>query len=163
MDRFDAQLQAKIVARNRAGEIANELYPKFLEIFKPYSGQKVCKVDGTLLKKIDEALPDSQFPEDKWPKPTVMYYRSRSEYNIAFTVKTCADDGQGGCAYEEVTVYICDLSNGVIPTDGRWYDPPKCRTDYNLAEVKALREAYKVAKKAADDAQSACHPFGTGY
>ena len=155
----EARLQAKIVARNRAGEVANELYPKFLAIFKPLAGQKVCKVDGTFTKKVDEQLPPSNYP-DKWPKPTVMYYRSRSDYTVSFTVKTCADDGQGSCAYEEVTVYVCDLENGVVKADGRWYDPPNCRTDYNADEVKRLRADYEAKKKVADDARSALYPFG---
>jgi len=155
----EKQLIARIEARNRAGEVANELFPKFLAIFKPLAGQKVCKVDGPFTKKVAEQLPPSNYP-DKWPKPTVMYYRNRSDYTVSFTVKTCASDNDGSCAYEEVTVYICDLSNGVVQTDGRWYDPPNCRTDYNVDEVKRLRAVYEAKKAEADKARSDLHPFG---
>lgn len=156
-ERSERRLQAKIVARNRAGEVANELYPQFLAIFKPLAGQKVCKVNGEFIKNVAKQLPPSRYYNQE---PSVMYYRNRSDYTVSFTVRTCASDGQGSCAYEEITVYICDLDNGVIRPDGRWYDPPNCRTDYTADEVKRLRADYEEKKRIADEAHSALYPFG---
>lgn len=153
--RFDEQLAARIKARNRAGEIANELFPQFVAIFKPLVGQKVCKVDGSFLKKIVEQLPSRDYPDTA---PTVMYYRNNSEYTVSFTIKTCASNGQGGCAYEEVGVYVADLSNGVV--GDKEYDPPAYRTDYTAAEIKRLRIVYKEKREQADQAFSDLHPFG---
>ena len=125
--RFNEQLAARIKARNRAGEVAKELFPQFVEIFKPLVGEKVCKVDGSFLKKIADQLPSGDYP-DAFPDPTVMYYRNRSEYTVSFTIKTCASNGEEGCAYEEVTVYVADLSNGIV-TD-KEYDPPDYRSRF---------------------------------
>lgn len=153
------KLAARIEARNRAGEVANELFPKFLAIFKQLAGQKICKADGTFLKKIVDQLPESSYP-DKWPKPTVMYYRNSSDYSVSFTIKTCASDNNGSCAYETVTVYICDLGNGIVQTNGQWYDPPNFRTNYNAAEITRLRTVFLAKKAELDKARSDLFPFG---
>ncbi len=153
--RFDKQLVAQIKARNRAGEIANKLFPQFVAIFKPLVGQKVCKVGGPFLKKIADQLPSRDYPDTD---PTVMYYRNNSEFTVSFTIKTCASNGDGGCAYEEVTVYVADLSNGVVAD--KEYDPPDYRTDYTAAEINRLRTVYKEKREEADKAFSDLHPFG---
>ena len=153
--RFDKQLVARIKARNRAGEIAKELFPQFVAIFKPLVGQKVCKVDGGFLKKILDQLPANDYRD---ADPTVMYYRHTSVYTVSFTVKACASDGQGGCAYEEVTVYVADLSNGVVAD--KEYAPPDCRTDYTAAEIERLRIVYKEKQKEADQALADLYPLG---
>lgn len=157
MDRFESQLKARISAMNRAGEVANELYPKLMEIFKSFSGEKVCKSNGELLKKINDQLPERNIEHSS---PTVMYYRNRSDYTVSFTVKACASDGIGSCAYEEITIYICDISNGIVKEDGRWHDPPNARTDYSVEEITRLRKIYQEKKKEADEARSNLYPFG---
>ncbi|MAG28105.1 hypothetical protein CMI47_21475 [Candidatus Pacearchaeota archaeon] len=154
-----AQLAARIVARNRANEVANQLYAEIIGIFRPLVGQKIVKVDGSLLGKIKDQLPKWDFPDDKFPKPTVMVYKGSSTYTLSFTVKTCAQViGEGCCTYEECTVYVCDLDGQNVGE--RIYDPPNARTDFTADEVNRLREEYKTKKKAADEAHSALHPFG---
>jgi hypothetical protein len=163
-DRFTRQLDARIAARNRANEVAGELYDQMAPIFQPLLGEKVCKVDGQFSKKVADLLPDSRYPDDVWPRPTVMYYRSHSEYTVSFTVKTCASDDDGSCAYEEVTVYICDLTGGVATRRSETeplYNKEERRSDWTAGEVLALRADYEAKKTIADDACRALWPFGT--
>ena len=150
-------LEAKVIAHNRANEVANELHPKLVEIFEPYLGQKITKKDGGLLKKIADQLPESRY-HDAYPSPTVMFYLNNSNYSLSFTVKTCAQIlDSHGCVYAESTVYVGRFQDGefseITPLDTK-------RTDYNADEVTQLREAYKVAERAARDAESKLYPFG---
>lgn len=159
MDKYEARLRAKVEAYNRAGEVANELFPQMHKIFKQFSGQKVCKVDGPLLKKVKDQLPESNYP-DQFPSPTVMYYRNSSDYTINFTVKTCAQCGDGlGCVYAELTFYVCSIINGVVQ-EGYFHQPPEYRTDYNAEEIRRLRAVYQKKREEANEAQGALCPFG---
>lgn len=161
MDRWAAQLDCKVEAVNRANEVANALFAQMHAIFKPLAGQKICKVDGTFLKRVAELLPPSDYPDDKHPKPTVMYYRNRvGDYSVSFTVKVCAYNGHEGCHYAERTVYICDLRDGVIPDDARWYDAPNHRTDFTVDEVKQLREDYRTKRDAYESARGKLGDWG---
>jgi hypothetical protein len=94
-----------------------------------------------------------------------------SEYTVSFTVKTCASNNDGGCAYEEATIYICDLSNGIVkghrtslqdmsPTDARWYDQPNLRTDWTAAEVTRRRKVFAEKRADFELARSDLGPFG---
>jgi len=159
MDRRTAHLKARVEAFNRAGEAANELFPQLLNIFKQFAGQKVTKVSGSLTKKVEEQLPPTNWP-DKFPAPTVMYYRNTSEYQLTFTVKTCAPIiGYESCTYASLTIGICDIENGVVK-DGSWGDPPNYRTDYTADEIANLRKVHEQKKQEADDARAALSPFG---
>lgn len=170
VDKSDALLQARVIARNRAGEVANQLYPKLIDIFKEYIGKKVVKANGGLLQKICNKLPD--FPRELVRNPTTVvftetYWREYSRNEILFkvnvssvnvsAVNVLAYDNSSKVCNEEVSIYICGLFDGFIT---HWGGPPNFRTDYNLDEVKSLREEWRVAKQKADDAEKACWPFG---
>ncbi len=154
-----AQLKARIIARNRANEVANEVYRELVEIFRPLVGEKVLKADGQFLAKIAKLLPDWNARYDTASdKSTVQVYRYSSDYSVVFVVKTCQSNGEGGCAYEECSVYVADL-NGTSVGE-KISDPPNARTDFTVDEVLRLRANYAVKKVAADNALSALFPFG---
>lgn len=156
MSQHDVRLATKIKARNLAGEIANKLHPQFLAVFQQFAGKKVCKADGTLTKKVSDMLP----PLEGLTQESVHYWCNNSRYSVSFTIKTCQLDGQGHCEYESVSVYVCDLEDGYVKAEGRWYEAANFRTDYTLAEVLKLREDYKTKQKIADEAKSKLYPFG---
>jgi|SaaInlV_165m_DNA_1040744.scaffolds.fasta_scaffold124459_1 hypothetical protein len=153
MDRFELALKTKVKAVNDCHRIANELYPKLLEIFEPLVGCKILKVDGSLLAKLHDLTKGFDDPDAH------MIMHSRNSYNLQWTVKTCVNDGNGGCMYHEVGVYIANLEGtaikDIIKQDVR-------RDDWTVEEITEKREAYETANKAAQEARSACEPFGTG-
>ena len=151
MDRWTNELNAKIIATNKANAYANELYEKLVTVFKPLVGQQIMKKDGTLLAKYEKLLPTFV---NTGP---ISVYRSSSHYSLSWTVKTCVvTDGIG--VYAEATVYVGDLSEGSVLTS--ICKPNNYRSDYTLAEVEKNRKAAREAKEVYNNAKSACFPFG---
>ena len=145
-------LEARVRGVNRANAFANELYPKLVALFTPLIGQKILKADGTLLAKIQKQVDDLGVLGRHEPH----VYRYNSPYSLVYTVKTC-EDCNGHAYYYETSVYVAHLDNGVLTG---LYDQDLRQTNYSADKVIAAREAYEKAKKAADEAQSALHPFG---
>jgi len=144
-------LVAKVAAVNSAHKFANKLWYELTEFFRSYVGQKVLKQDGSLLAKI-------KLPELPNTVP-VSVYKHTSDYSLAWTVKTCQQSGKHHCVYYETTVYIGDLSKGVLTKLSESYqDPPAYRWNYTIEEVLANQQAAKDAKEAYDEARSKCFP-----
>lgn len=142
-------LSAKVIAVNRVHSVANDLYPKLVEVFKPYVGCKLFKATGGFLKKIEDIVPSFDIPK-------MQVYRHNSEYNIAWTVKTSEQDGDSTSLYYSTTVYIGNISNGVLTDIMSRED---CRTDFTVEEVEEKQRLLKEAYKAYDKAKSALFPF----
>ncbi len=142
-------LAAQVEAVNAANKVAGVLYEKLVPIFTPFVGQKIEKVDGTLLAKIVKLLPDFN------RSPSLTVYKLRSDYSLAWVAKTCVNSG--GCAhYYETTSYIGEMRDGVLVKIG---DPCIRRTDYTAEEVTEKRQIYKAAQEAADKAKGDLYPF----
>lgn len=160
-DKKLAELTAEVHAVNLANGYANELYPILRDFFAPLVGQKIVKADGSLLEKLGRKLP--KFPA-KNGRPgqhehaSVMVYRHRSDYSLAWTVQVCWPIPPHTCTYYVITVYIGDMGGDVLKEVPDRYRPDR-RTDYTVDEIVGKIEAYEAAKKAVDDAYSACHPF----
>src|SRR5205085_4479457 len=75
-------LAAKIVARNNVNRLINEWYEKAAEALKPFVGQTIYKVDGSLFKIVKDALPE--FPNDF---KTQGHY-SPDNYSLKLRLKT---------------------------------------------------------------------------
>jgi hypothetical protein len=142
-------LTAKVIAVNRVNTVANDLYPKLVEAFKPYVGQKLFKAAGGFLKKIEEIVPSLEYPE-------MQVYRHNSEYNIAWTVKTSEQDGDSTSLYYSTTIYIGNVSNGVL-TDIMSRD--ETRTDFTVEEIQGKQRVLQAAQDAYNKAKSALFPF----
>lgn len=152
MDERPARLAARVKAVNAAHACANELHRTLIDIFRPLVGVKLFKVDGSFLAKYLPLLPE--FPN----RHDLMVYRHRSDYSLAWTVKTCEQVvGASHCLYYETTIYVGEVSGVTLKNVN---DPCDMKTDYTAADIAAKREAYKAAKKVADDALSALNPFG---
>jgi len=148
-------LEARVRGVNAAHAYALQLCPVLRERFAPLVGQKVLKNDGTLMAKYTNLLPE--FPYSH----RLHVYKHTSEYSLAWTVKTCEVDvveGTGHAYYYETTVYVGDLSNGVLTKITP--HPYTGRTDHTVEGVVAVREEFEAARKVFDDARSALHPFG---
>ena len=145
------KLELRVAAVNAAHAYANELYTKLAPIFEQFVNQKVKKADGDLLEKIKKLLP--VFPSDSH----VHVQRNSSVYSLSWSVRVTTWNNGNVHKSHEATAYIADLSNGILT---RIYNAPELRTNYSVEQVQAAREAYEVAKKAADQAQSDLFPFG---
>ncbi len=159
-DRKLAELTAEVNAVNLANGYANELLPLWRDFFVPLVGQKIVKADGSLLAKLESKLP--KFPAVKGragqhEHASVMTYRHRSDYSLAWTVKTCWPIPPHTCTYYERTLYIGDMGGDTLKAMTNHGEP--WRTDYTVEAAVAAIEAYEAAKKAADEARSACWPF----
>ena len=146
-------LDAHVRAVNRAHAAANEWRPKLIEAFEPYLGCKIEKADGSLLAKVKKVVDDLKLPYGN----SLSIHRSlRSNYILFFTVR--AGEVADGRSYNrEVSLYIGEMICGVLT---KMCEMTEFRTDFTPEKVLAAREAYKQAKKLADDAESALHPFG---
>lgn len=157
-------LAAKVAAANNAHAYALKLYPALADFFADFVGVKIEKVDGTLLKKIADAL-EKVFPETGVPSTRLHVYRHTSNYSLAWTVKACESspgkNSRPGDEYQianyyEITVYIGDMRDGVLT---KISNPPTLRTDYTVEHVNECFAAVKAAEKALSDARSALWPF----
>jgi hypothetical protein len=150
-------LEARIRGVNRANACANELAPKLAEVFEPLIGQKIEKVDGPLLLKV-EKLVEPVLPSYSHE---LHVYRHTSPYQLAYTVKTCEPQDKGDyqvAHYHETTIYVGEMNNGVLVRLNPM--PTTFRTDYTASGITAARDAYKQAKAKADEAHSMLYPFG---
>lgn len=157
----DAELVAYVKAVNAAHAYAMKLFPMLTDIFRPWVGKQIETKGGPLLAKVDKLLPT--FPSTH----ALQVFRHVTRYSLAWTVKACevAEDPDepryGTAQYYEVTVYIGDMSNGVLTKLCESYQqPPNWRSDFTVEGVLAAREAAKKAKALYDEAESKCYPFG---
>ncbi len=147
------ELAAQVRAVNRANDYANKLYPTLAAFFRPLIGDKVTKSDGSLLQKFEKLLPEMPHTRE------VTVYYHRSDYSLAWTVKTCENVEQAEtCVYHEVTVYVCDLRNGRIEKMSNHFGA--LRTDYTVEEIESKRENCRILEKAYSAAKSALDGFG---
>lgn len=159
---YPSALAARCAGQNEINALANRLVPLYLAALAPFLGQPIEKATGGLRAKVKEVL-DPITPEaqtDGYTTPHA-WLSTGSGYSLTLHVKTCKSyarpNGEQGCHYEEVTIYLADLQGITL---SRFYPFTPGRTDYYPEQVSQLREVHKVARDAADKARSALHPFG---
>ena len=151
-----AYLVAKVKARNLVNKELIERVPAMIEALKPFIGLQVIKVDGTLLTKVKEALPDL-FSD------TVAFsgwYNARS-YSIYACFKTCVWEGlDHGCVYQEESYCIGELDGAILKVEQRPVDLRYYRTDWTVEEVEKAREEVRKAQEALSEANRPLYHFG---
>lgn len=147
-------LAAAVAARNEVNAQANERFPSIIEALRPFVGARICKVDGTLFKKVNEALPvfesSTGFGSSYW-------YSTAHGYSLKLNLKTCHGVEPNGCVYAETTLYLGDLSNGVLT---RLYDAPNFKADFTEEYVREARAEVEAAEKLKSAAESKIYYFG---
>lgn len=152
-------LAARVIAVNIANNYANSLFDKLSPIFKPFVGQKIIKIDGSLLEKVQKLIPQD-LGQKFLSGSSIQVYRDSSQFSIRYTVKSCVNiEGGCSCVYYETSVYIGEFDGQNLKSI---HDNPDTqrRIDFTAEEITAKREEYKRLKKLADDAMSALQPFG---
>jgi hypothetical protein len=146
-------LEAKVEARNLVAVEHNRLLPLLAAAFAPLVGQKILKVDGTLLEKYKNIAPLAPFFTKE-----LSIYRLSSSYSLAFVVKACVLCDRGGYVYDEATVYVGELDGAVLKA---LIAPQPLPTGYTVEKVLEARKALEAAKAAFSKAESAVWPFGS--
>lgn len=148
-------LVAKVKARNILNSELKQRVPAMIEALKPFIGQKVQKVDGTLLQKVRDALPNI-------PNAVAFggWYESRG-YSIYARFETCVWEGLAhGCIYQEDSFCIGDVQDGILKAEQRVSELSFFRSDWTVEEVEKARENVRKAKEALSDAQRPLYHFG---
>jgi len=160
---FDTQLEAKVDARNRLNDAANNILPLLIANFTPLVGQKIMKASG-LMEKYKGLVPTTFAPTGDPPEVQILL--NPSNYTFSFRLKTESfykhhNPAYGNCVhYEEEILYVGEFHNngGLILEKMCAFQPRK--TDYNVEDVRAARLAANRAEQLARDTDAACHPFG---
>jgi len=148
-----AQLEARVRARNRVNTYANQWYTILAEKVRPFVGKKILNVNGGLLKKYADQLPELPYLS---PGPHI--YSCHTNYQLRWAAKTSEQVVcECHCLYEEESFSVAEMELDVVI---KICEPYIRRTDYTAAEVIEKREAYKKAKALSDEAYSALRPFG---
>ena len=153
------RLTLKVKAVNFANQYAKVLFYQLSPYFSQFVGQKIEKVDGTLLKKIADNLPNINQADGRPDGLHVsfMTYRNNSRYTLSYVAKVCVS-GSDGCAYHEATAYIGNLEDGVLK-DCK-FGEPSYRTDWTPEEVTHGRGLVEKARRELSEAESAIREFG---
>jgi hypothetical protein len=153
MDERPARLAARVKAVNAAHACANEFRKILIDIFRPYVGVKLFKMDGSFLAKHQGLLP--QFPN----RHDLMVYRNNSDYTLGWTVKANEQViGAQHSIYYEQTFYVGEITGDTLKNVNE--DACHFRTDFTAEEINTKRETLKAAKKMVSDAEGALYPFG---
>lgn len=148
----NARLIGKVKAYNTAHQEAMNLHARLTPIFKQLIGQKILKVDGSFLAKVQKLL-----PEHTNPPIGVRIYRHHSNYMISYAVNVCVQCEEHACVYAESYVNIGELNGDILKSV---VDAPVLRTDYTVEEIEAKRKIYKELEEKAREAKYALNPFG---
>lgn len=160
-------LSAKVAAINRANAEVKRLFPILNAAFAPFIGQKVVSKSGDVLKTVSKAMP--ALPN----MPGLQVWLKTGNTGVYVNVKTwesspCVSvmgNPMAGevASYHETGFYLCGIdvqdwqTARAISQD--WVK--ELRTDWSAEEVTKLRSDYERAERAASEAKSALHHFGT--
>jgi hypothetical protein len=128
------------------------MWPVFYKSLEPWVGSKILKVDGSILKKVQESLPDGL--PNSWQCLSVTI--RHSPYSIGWTIRTFCRDGEDLGSYED-SIAVGYIHDGILTQIN---DHETLKTDYKVEEVEQARLHYRQAKEAVEKAERALYPFG---
>jgi hypothetical protein len=145
-------LECRVEAVNLANSYANEFYPKLVEVFTPFVGQKIYTQNEYPIKKIQHLVDNLSLPKT----PKIYIYDRTTTYSLSYVVKVCIVNN-GIAHYHESYFYIGEIQNGVLT---KICEKEEFKTDYNAKDVEQARLEYQEAKRLASEAESKLFPFG---
>lgn len=154
----EAKLAAKVAARNRVHQFANEIYDAVSPILAPFVGKKVYRSDGCLLEKVRKLLPEFETQQPSILLPySQQCWRNVSKYHIAWNVQAVQSYNGDRNVLQEAMVYIAWVRDGNLT---EIVNAPAFRTDYTFEDIMQKRKDFVAAKNAYEAAQNALFPFG---
>lgn len=146
-------LAARIKARNRVNQLANELQETLIKNFTPLIGKKVINANNYLCEKYRALCPQN--------RSDYQFYQEASEYSLGFIVKVSEQIGGNdcGCVYKEAHFYVGNLSSCVLTKVHNGASDR--RTNYTVEEIIKAREFAEQKREEARQAENALCGFGT--
>ncbi|RTL00390.1 MAG: hypothetical protein EKK57_07255 [Proteobacteria bacterium] len=149
-----AKLTAAVDAQNAANQIANDLFPKMREAFRPFVGKKILKADGSLTQAVQNAIARI-FPDNK----VARVFRSQGRYHLGFRVSVSRNYSEHSCLYKEAGVVVGMMDGGGI-LDKIYEENLSLRTDFRVEEIQAARELVRVKRNELSRAEGELMGFG---
>jgi len=155
-----SSLEIKVLAVNTLNEYAKKIIAHEVAGFKKLIGVDAYKADGSLKAKyhFDKLESVSQKLSDNWL--SVEYFRDRSEYSVAISIKVCINGGSyevtpatAFCHYENQTFYVARIENGKI--ESKELDLSMLDEKFTAAKLLKLNKEVENAAAAYDKAKSA--------
>lgn len=149
-------LAAKVAARNRANTLMLELAPKILAIMAGWAGRHVLNDDGTISKKLKNALP--ALPHDTSTK----VFLKGDKYSLSLEI-TCTEHYERGSMFmgchQKAWVYLTDVEGGNLKKCHD-FQPQLFRTDFTVEGVEDARIKLQLKKAELKQAERALEEFG---
>lgn len=151
------RLENKITARNKVNALARLLTPSIRTALAPFVGQKIILASGGFASKFAKAVGALALPSST---SAHCYISSGHGYSVTANFRVSVSN-EAGTSYGEVTVYLFDLSNGVlVQNDAYLTHTDHLHTDFTAASILRAREEVKAARSALQAAESALCHFG---
>lgn len=163
MNAITPRFLARVQAINLCAMFHNIFLKTLQDSFAPHVGEKILKVDGTLLEKFKKLMPKIEdykdLPSLKDARATIHFYRLNSDYSLGLCIRIDVfhDDKVGGNHESfECTAYVGDLRGQVLE---KLNTPNWHKSDYTSVEIfTQFKIAEELAEKARQ-AESALFPF----
>ncbi len=151
-----SKLSARVKAVNNVNAAACSIFPLIAAALMPFIGKKVLKVDGSLVEKVKNQIAPL-LPST----PSLSSFRNHLNNSLSWTIKT-SETIDGIAMYAEAAIYVGEVEDGILKSI--YTDSPfatgNVKTDYTVEDIMAKREACRLAKEAAREAEAALGPFG---
>lgn len=140
-------LQAKVAARNEVNSQVRRFAPSFLLALAPFVGKKIVNADGSFSKAFKSAMPNAGD-----------YYGSNT-YSLSRVFKASANGERSGCYYQEASVYLGEISGGVLVKLCD-FNPDNFRVNYDAATIAGARMDVNAKRRALQEAERELSYFG---
>jgi len=144
------RLIARVKAVNAAHQYAIELYPRLVDFFRPFVGQKIITQNTDFLHKIRSTIPELSCT------PRLNVFKNRIYQSLSWTVRTSEQAGEIA-VYHEVSVYVGKVDAAVLTG---FHNAPVLRTDFTVDEIVAKRKELQAAISKVDQIRGKLFPFG---
>ncbi len=151
----------KVKAINKRNRAINEVLSEIFKYLKENEGEKLVKVDGTLLKKHEalKALCNKKIEETK----RLRMYLDPSMYSLWLNSDINYMVSDVSCEYAKKSIYICDIKNGAISIFRETFEPLPIYNEKKIKEellnIKEKREKIKELKKELSELKSKVSEF----
>lgn len=151
------RLENKIKSRNLVNALARTWAPTIRAAFAPFVGQKIVLATGGFSAKFLKAVTALGLPSENWQH---CYISSGHGYSLTANFRVMVSN-EASTSYGEVTVYLFDLSDGVVVRNDNYATHADAlRVDFTSAGIIAARDAVKRARTVLSGAESALAGFG---
>lgn len=155
---MNKKLTYRVLAKNRANKLVNEIAPKSLAVLSKWIGKKVTKADGSLLQKIRDSF-NSDNLDVATNNVRCQIWHNASRSAIWLNVKTWETTPEGIAHYAETNYCLAQLnfSTGILESVVGFIPMP---TDYSVEAIELARKKVQTARENLRYAENELCGFG---